>query len=253
MKTPPTVFVTGATSGIGRACAEVFSEAGARVIATGRRAHRLEELAASLPGPCRTLQLDVRDADDVAAQVAGLDGEFAEIDVLVNNAGMAIGRDGLHEMSPGDSAAVIETNVIGALNVIHAILPSMVARGRGHVVSIGSNAARDVYPGGAVYCASKAALDRITKGMRMDVLGTGVRVSTVDPGMVRTEFNDHRMGDPEAAAEVYRGMTPLTPRDIADIVAWVVGRPDHVQVAEVLVYATDQAGHGQIARRGGGS
>lgn len=249
MQAPGTVLVTGATSGIGRACVDEFADAGWRVVATGRRAERLDEVAAAHPGTVATAQLDVRDASAVRAALADLTGEWAVIDVLVNNAGMAIGRDPLQTMRAEDSAAVIETNVVGALNVLHAVLPEMVRRGSGHVVTIGSNAARDVYPGGAVYCASKAALDRITKGMRMDVLGSGVRVSTVDPGMVATEFNEHRLGDPQRAADVYRGMTPLEPRDIAEIVSWVVSRPEHVQIAEVLVYASDQAGAGKVARR----
>lgn len=248
MPAPRTVLVTGATSGIGRACAQVFSESGSRVIATGRRTDCLQELADELPGECLTLSFDVTDGDAVEQAVGSLTGDWAEVDLLINSAGIAIGRDPLQDMSAADSAKVIQTNVVGALHTIHAILPGMVERGTGHVINIGSNAGREVYPGGAVYCASKAALDRITKGMRMDLLGSGVRVASVDPGMVATEFSARRFGDAARAATLYEGMTPLSARDVAEVVEWVATRPEHVQIADVLVYPTDQAGSGKIAR-----
>lgn len=245
-----TVLVTGATSGIGRACAEAFSAHGARVIITGRRAERLEEVAASLPTETLPLAFDVRDQPAALAALNELPEAWRDIDVLVNNAGLALGKEPFAQGRLDEWTQMIETNVIGLLTVTSAVLPGMVERGRGHVINIGSNAGREVYPGGAVYCASKAAVDRITKGMRMDLLGSGVRVSEVDPGMVETEFSEIRFrGDRDAASAVYAGLTPLTAADIADTVLWVATQPPHVQIADVLVYPTDQAGSGKVARR----
>ena len=250
MKLPETVLVTGATSGIGAACAKAFSEAGSRVVAVGRRSDRLEQLATDLPGEVHTVTLDVRDREAVEQAFADLPGDWQEIDLLLNNAGLAVGKEGLQD---GDLSAwlqMVETNVIGLLQVTAQILPRMAARGSGHIVNIGSIAGRETYPGGTIYCATKAAVDRITKGMRMDVLGTGLRVSTVDPGMVQTEFNSVRYrGDTDRADQHYEGLTPLSPDDVADAVVWVATRPAHVQIAEVLILPTDQSGAGKLARR----
>lgn len=211
-----TVLITGATSGIGRACAEVFSANGARVIITGRRADRLASVADSLPGESLTLAFDVREQATTLAMLAALPDEWREIDILVNNAGLALGKEPFAQGRLDEWTQMIETNVIGLLTVTSALLPDMVARGSGHVINIGSNAGREVYAGGAVYCASKAAVDRITKGMRLDLLGSGVRVSEVDPGMVETEFSEIRFrGDSAAASAVYEGLTPLSAMDIA--------------------------------------
>jgi 3-hydroxy acid dehydrogenase / malonic semialdehyde reductase len=245
-----TTLITGATSGIGRACARAFSDLGSRVIVTGRRAERLEELAEELPGAAHPLAFDVRDREQVAAALDGLPEDWQRIDVLVNNAGLALGKEPMHEGSLDEWTQMLETNVLGLLHVTDRILPKMVERGHGHVINIGSNAGREVYPGGAVYCASKAAVDRITKGMRMDALGTGIRVSEVDPGMVETEFSEVRFrGDRDAAAKVYAGLTPLSPEDIAEAIVWVATRPPHVQIADMLIYPTSQAGSGKVARR----
>jgi 3-hydroxy acid dehydrogenase / malonic semialdehyde reductase len=245
-----TVVVTGATSGIGRACAQAFSGLGARVVVTGRRRERLEALVEELPNEALALPFDVRDAAAVAAAFDGLPEGWSDVDVLVNNAGLALGKEPMHEGRLDEWTQMIETNVIGLLNVTNWVLPPMVARGRGHIINVGSNAAREVYPGGAVYCASKAAVDRITKGLRMDALGTGIRVSEIDPGMVETEFSNVRFrGDDAAASAVYEGITPLGPEDVADTVLWIATRPPHVQVADVLLYPTDQAGAGKVARR----
>jgi 3-hydroxy acid dehydrogenase / malonic semialdehyde reductase len=245
-----TVVVTGATSGIGRACAQAFSGLGARVVVTGRRRERLEALVDELPNEALALPFDVRDAAAVAAAFDGLPEGWSDVDVLVNNAGLALGKEPMHEGRLDEWTQMIETNVIGLLNVTNWVLPPMVARGRGHIINVGSNAAREVYPGGAVYCASKAAVDRITKGLRMDALGTGIRVSEIDPGMVETEFSNVRFrGDDAAASAVYEGITPLGPEDVADTVLWIATRPPHVQVADVLLYPTDQAGAGKVARR----
>jgi 3-hydroxy acid dehydrogenase/malonic semialdehyde reductase len=239
-----TVLVTGASSGIGEACVRAFLDDGARVIAAARRDDRLPRGDRVLP-----VRLDVRDRADVDATIGGLPADWREIDVLVNNAGLAAGRGPLHTNDPEDWDRMLDTNVRGLLNVSAAVLPAMVERGRGHVVNIGSNAGREVYPGGTVYCATKAAVERITRGMRMDVLGTGVKISQVDPGMVETEFSLVRLGDKAAADAVYDGVTPLQAADIADVVTWIANRPPHVVVADVLVYPLDQAGSGKLARR----
>jgi 3-hydroxy acid dehydrogenase / malonic semialdehyde reductase len=244
-----TVLVTGASSGIGRACALAFAEAGARLVLCARRADRLEALAAELDVESLTIELDVRDRGAVQAAVADLPKPFDAIDVLVNNAGLAAGLAPLHEGDPDDWERMVDTNVKGLLWVSRAVVPGMVARGRGHVINIGSIAGRETYPGGAVYCASKAAVDRITAGLRMDLLGTGVKVSTVDPGMVETEFSLVRFhGDAERAHDVYAGVTPLTADDIAETVVWVADRPPHVQVADVVIFPTAQASATRVAR-----
>ena len=245
-----TVLVTGASSGIGEACARAFSAAGARVVLAARRDDRLRALAAALPGEAHTIVLDVRDRASVSAAIAALPEAWSGVDVLVNNAGLAAGFGPLPDNDPDDWDRMLDTNVRGLLAVTHAVVPGMVARGRGHVINIGSIAGHETYPGGAVYCATKAAVDRITAGLRMDLLGTGVRVSTVDPGMVETEFSVVRFGgDRDRADRVYAGMTPLTADDVADTVVWIADRPLHVQVAEVLLLPTDQAAATRVARR----
>jgi 3-hydroxy acid dehydrogenase / malonic semialdehyde reductase len=244
------VLVTGASSGIGRACVEAFLAQGARVIAAARRGDRLEELRAGREDAVLAVTMDVRDRADVSAALADLPAGWGPIDVLVNNAGLAAGRGPIQTDDPDDWDRMIDTNVRGLLNVTGCVLPGMVERGSGHVINIGSNAGREVYPGGAVYCATKAAVERITRGMRMDVLGSGVRISQVDPGLVETEFSLVRFdGDAASAAGVYDGIQPLAAGDIADVVVWVASRPPHVVIADVLVYPLDQAGSGKIARR----
>ncbi|HEX8271307.1 MAG TPA: SDR family NAD(P)-dependent oxidoreductase [Longimicrobiaceae bacterium] len=249
-----TVLVTGASAGIGAACARAFAGAGARLLLAARRAERLEALAAELRDAhgteSRLLELDVRDAEAVAAVLGGLPAEWAEVDVLVNNAGLGRGLEKAHEGSPADWDEMVDTNVKGLLYVTRAVLPGMVARGRGHVVNIGSVAGHEVYPGGAVYCATKHAVGAITKGLRMDLLGTGVRVSTVDPGMVETEFSVVRFhGDRERADRVYAGMTPLVADDIADAVLWCATRPPHVNIDEIILKPTDQASATLVSRK----
>jgi 3-hydroxy acid dehydrogenase / malonic semialdehyde reductase len=250
MATNPTVLVTGASSGIGRACVDAFLAQGARVIAAARRADRLEELRAGREHSVLTVAMDVRDRAEVSAALTALPAEWTPIDVLVNNAGLAAGRGPIQTDDPDDWDRMLDTNVRGLLNVSGCVLPDMVERGSGHVINIGSNAGREVYPGGAVYCATKAAVERITRGMRMDVLGSGVRISQVDPGMVETEFSLVRFdGDEAAAGAVYQGVTPLQAADIANVVTWITNQPPHVVIADVLVYPLDQAGSGKLARR----
>ena len=244
-----TVFVTGASSGIGRACAEQFAAAGARLLLCARRRERLDELAASLDTEVHTFVLDVRDRAAVQSALSDLPEAWRDVDVLVNNAGLAAGLAPLQEGDPDDWDRMIDTNVRGLLTVTRAVVPQMVERGRGHVINIGSTAGHETYPNGAVYCATKAAVDRITKGLRMDLLGKGVRVSSVDPGLVETEFSMVRFaGDADRAAGVYRGMTPLTADDVAEVVVWVADRPAHVQVADLILLPTDQASAMLVAR-----
>jgi 3-hydroxy acid dehydrogenase / malonic semialdehyde reductase len=241
-----TVLITGASSGIGAACAAALADAGAKLVLCARRADRLEALAATLPTECQTIVLDVRDRAAVTSALQGL----TDVDVLVNNAGLAAGFEPLHTGDPEQWDRMIDTNVTGLLNVTRTIVPSMVARGAGHVVNIGSIAGHETYPNGAVYCATKAAVDRITKGLRLDLVGTGVRVTTIDPGMVETEFSVVRFGgDADRAAKVYEGVDPLTPDDIAEAVVWVADRPAHVQVAEMIILAGQQASATVVSRR----
>ena len=248
-----TVVVTGASSGIGEACARTFAAAGDRLVLVARREDRLAALAAELADAhgteSHTVALDVRDRDAVRATLGALPDAWRDVDVLVNSAGLAAGLDRFQDADPDDWDRMIETNVRGVLSVTRALLDGMIARGSGHVVNIGSIAGRAAYPSGSVYCATKAALDRITSGMRMDLLGTGVRVSTVDPGMVETEFSVVRFhGDEDRAAQVYAGVQPLTGQDVADAVAWVVDRPPHVVVADMLLLPLAQAGSGLVHR-----
>jgi len=194
-------------------------------------------------------RLDVSNRSDVEAFAGRLSPDWREIDILVNNAGLARGLAPLQEGDVDHWEEMIDTNVKGLLYVTRSVLPGMVSRGSGHVINIGSIAGRAAYPGGSVYSASKAALDRITSGLRMDVLGSGIRVSTVDPGLVETEFSVVRFrGDQERADRVYEGMTPLTGRDVAEAVAWVVDRPPHVVVADMMLLPVAQASAGMVHR-----
>jgi len=245
-----TVMVTGATSGIGKACAQAFSAEGHRVIVTGRRSDRLAQLVAELPGEALALTFDVADRAAVDAAFAGLDEAWSTIDVLVNNAGLAAGKEPMQEAAVDNWLRMFDTNVSGLLFVTAQVLPNMVARGSGQIINIGSIAGHQTYPGGTVYCATKAAVDRITQGIRLDVIGTGVRVSTVDPGVVETEFNEVRFdGDQEKIQAVYGMLNrPLSAADVADAVLWVSSRPEHVQVHDMLLTSTDQASISSYAK-----
>lgn len=236
------VLVTGASSGIGMACARKFSAAGARLIIAARRTDRLAKLAESLPTPSHAIELDVRDRQEVERAINSLPKEWANIDVLVNNAGLGRGLGKLHESDPEWWNEMIDTNIKGLLFVSKTVLPGMVSRKNGHVINIGSIAGHEVYPGGNVYCATKHAVDALTKGMRMDLVDTPIRVSTIDPGLVETEFSIVRFqGDSERAKKVYQGYQPLTGDDIADAAVWIASRPPHVQIAEVIIFPTAQA------------
>ncbi len=246
MKKDTLVFITGASSGIGAACAEAFARQGARLLLCARGAARLHEQADRLRQDhgvaVHAFALDVREAAQVEQALGALPEAWQAIDVLVNNAGLAKGRDKVHEHSPAHIDAMIDTNVKGLLYVTRAVVPGMVARGRGHVVNIGSTAGHEVYPGGVVYSASKHAVDAITKGLKMDLLGTPLRVSTVDPGLVETEFSLVRFsGDATRAEAVYAGMQPLRPEDVADAVVYCVTRPPHVNINEIVMMPVAQS------------
>ncbi len=241
-----TVFITGASSGIGEATSRLFAGEGARLLLAARRKNRLDELEPELlksgAAEVHSLELDVRDRAKVESAVAGLPLEWQAIDILVNNAGLSRGLDKLQEGDPEDWDEMIDTNVKGLLYVTRAVVPGMVERGAGHVVNMGSTAGEITYPKGAVYCASKAAERAINDGLRQDVLGTPVRVTSVDPGMVETPFSEVRFrGDKARAAEVYEGVTPLTPEDVADAILWAVTRPAHVNIARIVMTPVDQA------------
>jgi len=249
-----TVLVTGATSGIGLATAELFAEQGWRLQLLARRTERLTELAGRLQEErgveVETWTLDVRDRTAVETWAADNAESLARTDVLVNNAGLARGLAKLHEGDADDWDEMIDTNVKGLLYMSRAVIPHLVKRGSGHVVNVGSVAGRWVYPNGAAYCGSKHAERAINEGMRMDLCGSGVRVTTVDPGLVETEFSLVRFhGDAEKAGTAYTGMTPLTGRDVAETIQWIVDRPAHVNVAEVVLYPTDQAAPTIVHRR----
>jgi len=240
------VFITGASSGIGRSCARAFAQQGARLILAARRLERLNELAVELnqkPGKdILVLALDVRDQPAVEGAINGLPAEWTAIDVLVNNAGLSRGLDKIHEGKLEDWEEMIDANIKGLLYVSRAVIPGMVQRDRGHVINIGSIAGHEVYPGGNVYCATKFAVRALSKGMRLDLNGTSIRVSEVAPGMVETEFSLVRFrGDKERASKVYQGLTPLSPDDIAAAVVYCATRPPHVNVSELLIMPTAQA------------
>ncbi len=239
-------LITGASAGIGAACAEVFAREGARLILAARRARKLEKLAADLHAAhgtdCHLLTLDVRDREAVNAAIAGLPANWESIDILVNNAGLSRGLDKVQEGDAADWEEMIDTNIKGLLWMSRAVLPGMIARDKGHVINLGSIAGRQVYPGGNVYCATKFAVRALNQGLRIDLMGTKVRCSSVDPGMVETEFSEVRFhGDKERAASVYKTFPPLQAVDIAETILFCATRPEHVNIQEILVMPTDQA------------
>lgn len=240
------VFVTGASSGIGAATALAFAAEGARLLLAARRAGKLAEIASKAlergAPAVHSLDLDVRDRRAVQQAIDDLSAEWAEIDVLVNNAGLSRGLDKLYMGKIQDWEEMIDTNVKGLLYVTRSVVPGMVVRGRGHVINLGSTAGEITYPNGAVYCASKAAERAINDGLRQDVLGTPIRVTSVDPGMVETDFSLVRFhGDTDRAAKVYKGVTPLTPEDVADTIVWAASRPAHVNIARISLTTIHQA------------
>lgn len=245
-------LITGATSGIGRACARKFAKAGYRVILTGRRADKLAEIESELlaeGAEVLVLIFDVRDRNAATLAIEGLPQEWKEVDVLVNNAGLALGLEPEYEGDYDDWDTMIDTNIKGLLTMTRLVVPGMVARDRGHVINIGSVAGDAAYAGGNVYCATKAAVKTISDGLRIDVADSNVKVTNVKPGLVETEFSKVRFhGDEQRADNVYKGISPLTGDDIADVVLYAAQAPTHVQIAEVLVLATHQGSGSVICR-----
>ncbi len=239
-----TALITGATSGIGRATAQLFAANQINLILCGRRQDRLEALQNDLGAKTKVhiLNFDVRDKDAVMSSIHNLPEEFSNIDILINNAGNAHGLEPINDGSVEDWDAMLDINVKGLLYVSKAIIPQMVSKKSGHIINIGSTAGKEVYPKGNVYCASKHAVDAINQGMRMDLNPYGIRVGAVNPGLVETEFSKVRFkGDDVRAETVYSGYQPLKPEDIADIIHFVVTRPYHVNIADLVVMPTAQA------------
>lgn len=237
------VLVTGATAGFGAAIARLFAKDGARIIAIGRRAERLEALRAEL-GQDKVLPvaLDVRDSAAIACAIEGLPADWAEIDLLVNNAGLALGLEPAQRADLSDWETMIDTNTKGLVAMTHAVLPGMVARDRGHIVNLGSTAGEWPYPGGNVYGATKAFVRQFSLNLRADLFGTQVRVTDIEPGLVGgTEFSNIRFGDDAKAAAVYQGADALTPEDIADAVHWVATRPARVNINTLQVMPVCQS------------
>ena len=246
------VLITGATSGIGLACARKFALNGDRLILTGRNEQRLAETKKELAEKTEvlTLAFDVRDSEKAGKLIGELPAEWQQIDVLVNNAGLALGLEPEYEGNPDDWETMIDTNIKGLLTMTRLVVPGMVERDRGHVINVGSVAGDAAYAGGNVYCATKAAVKALTDGLRIDVANTAIRVTNLKPGLVETNFSNTRFhGDNARAANVYKGIQPLTGDDIADVAVFAANAPAHVQIAEVLILATHQASGSVIVRK----
>jgi NADP-dependent 3-hydroxy acid dehydrogenase YdfG len=240
------IFITGASSGIGKACAKHFAKEGARLIISARREDLLEELSNNLKKTfateCYILKLDVKDSKAVQTAIEALPREWKDVDILINNAGLAKGVNKFYEDDIANWEEMIDTNIKGLLYVTHAITNGMIKRKSGHVINIGSTAGHEAYPKGHVYCATKHAVGAITKSLRMDVIDKNIKVSTVDPGAVETNFSNVRFsGDLKKAKNVYRGITPLTAEDVAEAVLFCSTRPAHTNIAEIIMMPTRQA------------
>lgn len=247
-----TAFITGATSGIGRATAIKLSEYGYHLILCGRREDRLNDLKKALSKNVKihTLIFDVRDRMEVDRQFSSLPDEWKQIDILVNSAGNAHGLSSIQEGEVEDWDAMVDSNVKGLLYVSRVIMPGMVARGSGHIINISSVAGKQTYTNGAVYCASKAAVESISEGMRLDLTQHGIKVTNIAPGAVQTEFSEVRFkGDTDRAKKVYEGFDPLLPEDVADMIAYVIHVPERVTIGDVVMYAKAQSGPTTIYRK----
>lgn len=247
------ILITGATSGIGLACARKFAENGDMLILTGRNEQRLADISKELTEKgtkVLTLAFDVRDHEKAAEYINNLPAEWRNIDVLVNNAGLALGLDPEYEVHPEEWETMIDTNIKGLLTMTRLVVPGMVERNSGHVINVGSVAGDAAYAGGNVYCATKAAVKALSDGLRIDVAHTAIRVTNLKPGLVETNFSNIRFhGDSDRAANVYKGIKPLTGDDIADVAVYAANAPAHVQIAEVLILATHQASGSVIVRK----
>jgi 3-hydroxy acid dehydrogenase/malonic semialdehyde reductase len=245
-----TALITGATSGIGMATAKLFTAKGYKLILCGRRTERLNELKNELNTEVHTLTFDVRNREDVFKALESIPNEFQDIDILLNNAGNAHGLSSIQNGNLDDWDAMMDGNVKGLLYVTKAILPNMIARNSGFIVNIGSVAAKEVYPNGNVYCASKHAVDALSKSMRVDLAGHNIRVAAIHPGAVETEFSEVRFkGDTEKADNVYKGFDALQAQDIAEIIEFITSRPSHVNIEDLVVYPTAQANTTTLTRK----
>ena len=247
-------FITGASSGIGAACARKFAEGGYTLLLNARSVDKLQTLKTELENAYSTdillLPFDVRDREAAAKALATLPEQYQSIDILVNNAGLALGMDKEYEGTEENYDTMIDTNITALLMITRLVVPGMIGRGRGHIINIGSVAGDAAYPGGSVYCATKAAVKVLSDGLRMDLVDTPLRVTNVKPGLVETNFSVTRFaGDKERADKVYQGIKPLTGEDIAEVVYFAASAPEHVQIAEVLVLATHQASGSLVYRK----
>ena len=250
-----TVLITGASSGIGRACARSFAAAGAKLLLGARRKERLEVLSGEIRVKYQTdvfpIAMDVTQYEALEEGLSGLPPEWKAVEVLVNNAGLSLTLNKLHDADIKDWDTMIDTNVKGLLYVTRLILPGMVERNRGHVINIGSIAGLGAYPGGNVYCATKAAVRILSDGMRMDVFGKGIRVTNIDPGMVKTDFSLVRWkGNQELSDKTYEGVDYLTPEDLAEVIVFCATRPPHVNIGELVITPTDQVSFSMVNRKG---
>lgn len=248
------VFITGASSGIGAACARKFAKEGYSLLLNARSVDKLQTLKTELENAYSTdillLPFDVRDREAAAKALATLPEQYQSIDILVNNAGLALGMDKEYEGTEENYDTMIDTNITALLMITRLVVPGMVKRGKGHIINIGSVAGDAAYPGGSVYCATKAAVKVLSDGLRMDLVDTPLRVTNVKPGLVETNFSVTRFaGDKERADKVYQGIKPLTGEDIAEVVYFAASAPEHVQIAEVLVLATHQASGSLVYRK----
>jgi len=246
------VLITGASSGIGAACAHTFAQAGARLILAARRLEGLQDLAAQLPTTTDVylIKLDVCDRPAVIQEMANLPSEWAEVEILINNAGLARGLELFPEAEIDDWEEMIDTNIKGLLYMTRQIIPGMLDRGRGHIINLGSIAGLAAYPKGSVYCGTKAAVKLISEGLKQDLIGTPLRVSCIDPGLVETEFSIVRFhGDTAKADKVYEGLTPLSAIDVADVIFFCATRPAHVNINQVVLMPVDQSSATLVHRR----
>lgn len=244
------IFITGATAGFGKAMVSRFIKGGHLVVATGRRRDRLNELQNEFGENLHTVELDVRDFESVKFALSNLPSKFKEIDVLINNAGLAVGVDPAQKGKREDWQVMVDTNINGVLNCTHALLPDMIKRNKGHIVNLGSVAGEFPYPGGNVYGATKAFVHQLTLNLKADLLGTALRVTCVEPGMCETEFSVARFqGDHQKANAVYAGMTPLTADDIAETIEWIITRPARMNINVISLMPTDQAFAGFAVNR----
>jgi hypothetical protein len=250
-----TVFITGASSGIGRATAIAFAREGCRLLLCARRLDRLDDLKQTLTSAgapaVHSFELDVQSRQAVESTLSALPADWTAIDILVNNAGLSRGLAKIHEDDPQNWEEMIDTNIKGLLYVTRSVVPGMVERGSGHIINLGSTAGYIPYGGGVVYCATKAAEKMLSHGLKIDLMGTPVRVTSIDPGMVETNFASVRFrGDEEKAAKVYQNITPLQPEDVADAIVWAATRPAHVNIAQVVLTTIDQANSLLFNRQG---